>query len=172
MTYSESLFGIVYTYFTQSRRRSFDLRPLIEPHVRISRIRLSDGVAPLQGVRSTLSSHQPPTGCFNTQTFSAISVASFSWNTFADFPLGLRIYLTHCSVSPKQDPFAWSAFYPPSCYQPFTGTDIIATMSPSDFSYRIIPAFPSGWLYLPYLYRGRYETSLGHLTTLSSSSRP
>jgi PKD repeat protein len=63
---------------TQSKRRSFDLRPLIEPYVRISRIRLSDGVAPLQGVRSTFSSHQPPTSCFNTQTFSTISVASFS----------------------------------------------------------------------------------------------
>ena len=36
---------------------SFDFRPLIEPHVRISRIRLSDGVAPLQGVRATFSSH-------------------------------------------------------------------------------------------------------------------
>ena len=53
----------------------------------------------------------------------------------------------------------------------FTGTDIIATMSPSDFSHRIIPDFPSR-LYLPYLFRGRYEISLGHPTNHSSSSRP
>jgi len=32
----------------------------------------------------------------------------------------------------------------------FIGADIIATMNPSDFSHRIIPAFPSR-LYLPYL---------------------
>jgi len=53
----------------------------------------------------------------------------------------LRIYPTYWQVSPKQDPFAYqpfrksltknalqSAFYPPGCYQPFTGTDIIATI--------------------------------------------
>ncbi|MGB2842731.1 MAG: type II toxin-antitoxin system PemK/MazF family toxin [Halobacteriota archaeon] len=34
--------------------------PSSKPHVRISRIRLSDGVVPLQGVRSTFYSHQPP----------------------------------------------------------------------------------------------------------------
>jgi hypothetical protein len=156
---------------SQSRRRSFDLRPLIEPHVRISRIRLSDGVAPLQGVRATLSSHQPPTSCFNTQTFSAIGVASFSWKYLRRFPTWFA-HLSHLSFS-----FAKAG-----------SLRIVSVLSS-----RLLPAIHWHWhhryyesvrllaphhsgfpirLYLPYLFRGRYEISLGRLTNLSSSSRP
>jgi len=142
---------LLFLYSQQSRRRSFDLRPLIEPHVRISRIRLSDGVVPSRGVRSTFSSHQPPTGCFITQSISVIGAASFSRIYLCQSPTRIGQPFHPLGDFAKAGPLRIIGVLSSQLLPAFTGTDIIATMRPSDFSYRIIPAFPSGWLYLPYL---------------------
>ncbi len=112
------------------------------------------------------------TGYFITQSISVIGAASFSRIYFRQ-SLTWTEQLHHPLLDfAKAGLLRIIGVLSSQLLPAFTGTDIIATMSPSDFSHRIIPAFPSGWLYLPYLYWGRYETSLGHLTTLSSSSWP
>ena len=88
-------------------------------------------------------------------------------NVFLLSVLPLISYLVCASISPVL-PFRQSRT--PS-HQPFRKS---LTKNASQ-SVRLLVPHHSGFpirLYLPYLFRGRYETSLGRLTTLSSSSRP
>ena len=62
--------------------------PLIEPYVRISRIRLSDGA------------DSPPPGCTETATISRYSVYQYEFNYISDRSPGLEIGAPQCNPLP------------------------------------------------------------------------